>query len=192
MRGDTERPDASVDDEYLVRRAVDGYTDAFEMLVERHTAAMYRVALRITGDRGDAQDITQETLLAAWQNLGRFRGDSSFTTWLYQIVTRRALNHVTRGRTRNATDLLADLPDDLMLSGAPHRADDDSPASPVDAVTEAVAALPLPQRIAIVLHHFEGLPYTEIATVTHSTVPAVRSHLFRARRTLGDSLKGWG
>lgn len=191
MGTDAGSDDATLDDSYLVARTVDGYTDAFELLVERHTAAVYRVALRISGDRGDAQDITQETFLAAWQSLGRFRGDSAFTTWLYQIVTRRALNHVTRGRTRQVTDLLADIPDDV--ASAAHGASiDPGTSDAVDAVTAAVANLPLPQRVAMVLHHFEGLPYAEIATVTGSTVPAVRSHLFRARRTLGESLKDWG
>lgn len=180
----------SFDDPYLVRRAVEGYTDAFDLLVERHTPAVYRVAFRVTGDRGDAQDITQEAFLAAWQSLPRFRHDSAFSTWLYQIVTRRALNHVTRGRTRHVTDLLADLPDDLGAGTGRTGVDSSEPA--VDAVTAAVATLPPPQRVVIVLHHFEGLPYTEIATVTRSTVPAVRSHLFRARRTLAASLREWG
>ena len=61
----------------------------------------------------------------------------------------------------------------------------------VDAVADALAALPFPQRTVVVLHHFEGLSYAEVAEVTGSTVPAVRSHLFRARRTLGKSLKEW-
>lgn len=61
----------------------------------------------------------------------------------------------------------------------------------VDAVTDAVAALPPPQRIAIVLRHFEGLSNAEIARITSSTIPAVRSHLFRGRRTLSQTLEQW-
>ena len=61
----------------------------------------------------------------------------------------------------------------------------------VDAVTAAVAALPPAQRVAIVLHHFEGLPTAEVAEITGSTVPAVRSHLFRGRRTLTRTLQEW-
>ena len=61
----------------------------------------------------------------------------------------------------------------------------------VDAVTDAVIALPPPQRVAIVLRHFEGLPLAEIADITGSTVPAVRSHLFRGRRTLSKTLAEW-
>ena len=60
-----------------------------------------------------------------------------------------------------------------------------------DAVSKAVAALPPAQRVALVLHQFEGLSYRQIADITHSTVPAVRSHLHRARRTLASTLRDW-
>ena len=61
----------------------------------------------------------------------------------------------------------------------------------VDAVTDALATLPFRQRAVVVLHHLEGLSYAEVAGITHSTVPAVRSHLFRARRALGIMLEEW-
>ena len=79
--------ESGVSDAYLVARARDGYLDAYEMLVQRHSAMAYRVALRLCGDHHDAQDVAQEALIAAWQNLDQFRGDSSFATWLYRIVT---------------------------------------------------------------------------------------------------------
>ena len=88
----------TVGDVYLVARAREGYLDAYELLVQRHSAMAYRVALRLTGDHHDAQDVAQEALIAAWENLDRFRAGSSFSTWLYQIVTRRALNKVSRGQ----------------------------------------------------------------------------------------------
>ena len=88
----------AVSDAYLVARAQDGYLDAYELLVRRHSAVAYRVALRLTGNHHDAQDVAQEALIAAWQNLAGFRAGSSFSTWLYQIVTRRALNKIRHGR----------------------------------------------------------------------------------------------
>lgn len=178
--------DADVDDSYLVQRAQEGYLDAFAMLVERHGALTYRVALRMLGDHHDAQDVAQEALVTAWQQLPRFAAGSTFSTWLYRIVTRKALNRITRSRKTDSLDLLGDVP-----------AAGDEPARhverdlTVDAVTNAVTALPPPQRVAIVLHHFEGLSNAEIARVTGSTVPAVSSHLFRARRTLGKTLQEW-
>ena len=180
------RLEPAVSDGYLVARARDGYLDAYEMLVQRHSAMAYRVALRLCGDHHDAQDIAQEALIAAWQNLDRFRADSAFSTWLYQIVTRRALNRITRARAADPTDLL----DEPADPGTEPAAQAERNLA-VDAVTNALAALPFPQRAVIVLHHFEGLSYAEVADVTRSSVPAVRSHLFRARRTLGKKLAEW-
>ena len=176
----------AVGDAYLVGRAQEGYFDAYELLVQRHSAMAYRVALRLTGNHHDAQDVAQESLIAAWENLPRFRGGSSFPTWLYQIVTRRALNKVSRGRPVSSLDLLPALADP-----AAEPAIQTERNLAVDAVTDALLALPFPQRAVIVLHHFEGLSYAEIASVTGSTEPAVRSHLFRARRALGRKLEEW-
>ena len=156
------------------------------MLVQRHSAMAYRVALRLCGDHHDAQDIAQDALIAAWQNLARFRAQSSFSTWLYQIVTRRALNKVTRGQAAERADLLDETAD--PAAGPAAQAERNLA---VDAVTDALAALPFPQRAVVILHHFEGLSYAEVAEVTRSSVPAVRSHLFRARRTLGTKLEEW-
>ncbi len=177
---------SDVDDAYLVRRAQEGYVDAYSDLVDRHGQLAYRVALRLLGNHHDAEDVAQEALVTAWQQLPGFRTDSSFPTWLYQIVTRRALNRITRTRITQSMDLLRDV----SVPG-------DEPAQQternltVDAVTDAVTALPPPQRVAIVLRHFEGLPLAEIATITGSSVPAVRSHLFRGRRTLSKTLAEW-
>ena len=180
------KPGPEVGDNYLVARAREGYLDAYEMLVQRHSAMAYRVALRLCGNHHDAQDIAQEALIATWENLDRFKAESSFSTWLYQIVTRRALNKVTRGRRCD----LADLLDDATDPGTEPAVQAERNLA-VDAVTDALAALPFPQRTVVVLHHFEGLSYAEVAEVTHSSVPAVRSHLFRARRTLGKKLQEW-
>jgi len=177
---------SAVADAYLVARAQEGYLDAYELLVQRHSAMAYRVALRLTGNHHDAQDVAQEALIAAWENLARFNARSSFSTWLYQIVTRRALNKATRGKSASSIDLLPDLAD---TSGEP--AEQAERNLVVDAVTGALLALPFPQRVVIVLHHFEGLSYAEIAAVTGSTEPAVRSHLFRARRALSQQLEEW-
>ena len=186
MKGAAQAATPVVGDAYLVARAREGYLDAYEFLVERHSAMAYRVALRLTGNHHDAQDVAQEALIAAWESLDRFKGGSSFSTWLYQIVTRRALNKVTRERDVRSLDLLPDIADPAM-----EPADKAERNLAVDAVTDALLALPFPQRTVIVLHHFERLSYAEIANVTGSTEPAVRSHLFRARRALAKTLEEW-
>jgi RNA polymerase sigma-70 factor, ECF subfamily len=175
-----------VDDGYLVQRAQEGYVDAYAELVDRHGQLAYRVALRLLGNHQDAEDVAQEALVTAWQQLPRFKAQSSFSTWLYQIVTRKTLNRITRTRVTESLDLLGDVP---RAGEEPGQQTERNLT--IDAVTDAVAALPPPQRVAIVLRHFEGLSNAEIARITGGTIPAVRSHLFRGRRTLSQTLEQW-
>ena len=178
--------EAGVDDAYLVRRAQEGYLDAYAELVDRYSGLAYRVALRVLGNHHDAEDVAQEALVGAWQQLPNFRAQSTFSTWLYRIVTRRALNRVQRQHPSNSLDVIGDVAD--ACAGPAVRLERNLMK---DAITDAIQALPPAQRITVVLHHLEGLSYAEVAAVTDSSVAAVRSHLFRARRTLGVALQQW-
>lgn len=177
---------SDVGDTYLVQQAQDGYQDAYVELTERHGQMAYRVALRMLGNHHDAEDVAQEALITAWQRLPGFSAKSSFATWLYQIVTRRALNRISRTRTAESLDLVGDVRDQ-----APGPGDTAVERGAAQAVVNAITVLPPQQRAAIVLHHFEGLPNAEVARITGSTVPAVRSHLFRGRRALAKMLQEW-
>ena len=179
--------ETDVEDAYLVQRAQEGYLDAYSELVNRYGTLTYRVALRLLGSHEDAQDVAQEALVTAWEQLPRFRADAAFPTWLYRIVTHKALNRMTRAKRTDPLDLLGDVPDSDHRGPAHHVERDQT----IDAVTNAVTALPPAQRIAIVLHHFEGLSNAEVARITGSTVPAVTGHLYRARRTLSRTLEQW-
>ncbi|HEV2888099.1 MAG TPA: RNA polymerase sigma factor [Jatrophihabitans sp.] len=178
------------DEGYLVRQAQEGYLDAYAELVNRHSLLAYRVALRILGHHQDAEDVAQDALVTAWQQLPDFRGESSFSTWLYRIVTRRAVNRINRDRRHTSTDALSEsgteVPDDSTQTDLAFERNET-----VDAVTDAIQSLPPAQRIVVVLHHLEGLSYADVATVTGSSVPAVRSQLYRARRALGSALAEW-
>ena len=174
------------DDGYLVRQAQEGYFDAYVELVNRHSLLAYRVALRILGHHQDAEDVAQDALVTAWQQLPQFRGESSFSTWLYQIVTRRAVNRINRSRRHSPADVLTEVADDSAQADVAFERNET-----VDAVTEAVQALPAAQRVVVVLHHLEGLSYADVAAITASSVPAVRSQLYRARRALGSALAEW-
>lgn len=81
-----------------MRAAQSGDLDAFEVLLRRHQTPVYRVALRMLRSEADAQDASQEAFVQAWKSLDRFRGDSSFATWMYRIITNRSLNLIARRR----------------------------------------------------------------------------------------------
>ena len=94
-----------VADRVLVDAARAGDVEAFEVLVRRHQGRVYRVALRLLGSDADAQDAAQETFIRAWRGLGRFRGESAVSTWLYRIVTNRCLNVIAARRPAESLDL---------------------------------------------------------------------------------------
>jgi DNA-directed RNA polymerase specialized sigma24 family protein len=93
--GSTEGWDGAAD-EWLVRRARGGDVDAYEVLVRRHRRRIFRIALRMLGDRDEAEDVTQDVVIQVWLSLTSFSGASAFTTWLYRIVVNRCLNRVRR------------------------------------------------------------------------------------------------
>jgi len=177
---------AGPDDAYFVRRVQDGNSAAFDVLVRRHADTAYRVALRLLNNPHDAEDATQEAMLAAWRGLGRFRNYSAFSSWLYRIVTNTALNYASR--TRSPTVPLdpdhpaaARLGPDVATEQAGRHA----------ALYRAIAALPQDLRAPLVWHQFEGLPYEEIASILGVSIGTVKGRTFRARRLLAEALRGW-
>lgn len=176
--------DAPLADTHLVTRAKAGRVDAFEELVRRHRLRVYRVALRMLGDPGDAEDATQDAFVQAWRGMSRFRADSAFSTWMYRIVTNRCLN-VLRERRPDSP-----LPED-------HRATGEGPAEVVEAATRigdlrrAIERLTPEQRAPVVLRELEGCSYEQLAEALDITVPAVKSRLHRARMELVSAMRQW-
>ncbi|HSW30002.1 MAG TPA: RNA polymerase sigma factor [Longimicrobiales bacterium] len=177
-----EQPDP-VPDEALVRRAREGEEAALSALVNRHTDAVYRVALAIAGDRDLAQDISQDAFLKAFRGLEGFRGDASFRTWLLTIVANEARGALRRHGRRRESDLdsapplasHAKGPDQMAeLSGESARA------------RKALGRLPEKQRLSVQLRVDEGLSFREIAEVIGSTEGAARVNYFHGIRRLRE------
>lgn len=186
MTDDVPAADEGFADEYLVGRAQEGFLDAFEHLVRRHGPGAFHLSYRLVGDREAARDLAQESLVSAYRNLATFRGDAAFRTWLYRIVTNTCINHLHRSRPSEP------LPDaGPLVDAAPGPAEAAIGSAQATAVRTAIASLPMPQRVALVLNEYEGLSYAEIAKITQTSVPAVRSQLFRARRSLARTLEEW-
>ncbi|MFD1523106.1 RNA polymerase sigma factor, partial [Pseudonocardia yunnanensis] len=102
-----EQRQAELDEQTLVVRAQEGDARSFEVLARRHQAALYRVAVRVLGDPGEAEDALQEALLDAWRRIGAFRAESAFSTWMYRVVTNRCM-----GMLRNRRPVPVDRMDD--------------------------------------------------------------------------------
>ena len=171
----------------LVARLRRGDRHAFEELVIAYQHRVFGVALRMLGNRAEAEEIAQETFLRAHRALPEFRGEARLHTWLYAIASRLCLNHLgaaDRRLVRGDAEALESAPSDEPDAGARlERAERDA------AVRDAIAALPEERRIVVVLRDLEGLSYDEIAEVLGLEPGTVRSRLHRARLDLKAKLE---
>jgi RNA polymerase sigma-70 factor, ECF subfamily len=173
-------------DEVLVERTLAGELGAFEELVERHRAVVYRVAARIVGD-DDAEDVAQDAFLRAFHRLSRFRGESPFRAWLLRIAHNAALDALARRRA-----VSTDEPDD---EAQPVGGAGSTPAEELEVterrqrLAEKIRLIQPAHRAVLVLRDLEGLTYEEIAQVTGSPLGSVKGRLHRARRELIDLLR---
>ncbi len=175
-------------DRLLVEQARAGDQQAFGELVQLHQTAVYNLAYRMLGERGEAEDAAQETFLRAYAHLERYDADRPFRTWLLSIAS----NHcIDRLRKRRLTWLSLDEP------MPPHPALNSNEIEPEDAVIsnerEAViqrmlAELSPDYRAAVILRYWYDLSYTEIAEMLDTTESAVKSRLFRARQALAEKM----
>jgi RNA polymerase sigma-70 factor (ECF subfamily) len=179
----------------LVGRAQEGDVASFEVLVRRYQGPVFRLGQRMLADRGDAEDMVQDTFVMVWRRLPTLVDAESFRSWVYQIATRRCLN-VLRARDRRPSTPTET--DDLEAAQAvTHRSAVDDPAaaaersaqlSGLDAVLQT---LPAEQRACWVLREMHELTYPEIAYATHLPVSTVRGRIARARQNLVKGMDQW-
>lgn len=179
---------ASDPDERLLRATLEGDLRAFGELIQRHEAAVRRLAMRVVGPN-DADDVTQEAFLRAYHRLDRFRGEGQFRSWLLQIAANSALNAVRRRRP--------DPVDDIPESGRAAFGHDDDPG-PVSLLEESerrerlqdkLGELRDEHRTVLILRDLEGLSYEEVAAATRTPVGSVKGRLHRARKELIEMMR---
>ena len=161
-----------------IARSRNGDQGAFTALVQRHQKMIFALTYRMTGSMAEAEDLTQETFIAAFAQLDSFRGESKFSSWLYRIATNRCLNWRQRDARR-----------ELAYENWGHEREVASSAelhaeALSEQVQQALLKLDGKQRAAIVLTTYEGLNHAEAARVLGCSEPTVSWRIFAARRKL--------
>ena len=162
-------------DATLVRRVLGGDTAAFTTLVDRHAAACTRFAMRMLGNREDAEDAVQESFLRAYRSLARYEERQAFRTWLFQILVNRCRTSAVRRQRRQRMFLV----DDNAVAAASVRPAAESTELRAE-LRRAIASLDADQREAFLLKHVELLSYDEMAAATGVGVSALKMRVKRA------------
>lgn len=179
----------------LIENLREGDMTALAILVEKYKRLVYRIAIQITRNHEDADDVMQDTFLKVYESIHSFRKEATFETWLYRIVVNHAMNVVKRRKRRRETSLSAtsemeirpDLRRTADLANNPQLNAEKEELQKW--VTQAVDSLPVKHRTVVILHEFEGLTHPEIASILNCSEGTVRSRLHYARRRLRDLLK---
>ncbi len=174
-------------DEHLVSLSKDGNLNAFNRLVERHQTAVYNLCFRLVGDRGAAEDATQEAFLSAFRSITRFDG-GNFRSWVFRIAVNETKDELRRRGRRPADSLSLVGPEgeyELDVVDPGETADDLVEREAVaQGIQQALLELPMEQREVIVLSDVHGYHYEEIARLTGSNVGTVKSRIHRGRERL--------
>jgi RNA polymerase sigma-70 factor (ECF subfamily) len=176
-------------DRELVRRAVAGDRVAFDALIAGRWERMYRIALRVVGEREEARDVAQNACLRLWETLERFREDEDLDAWIYRMVVNLAIDATRRRRARPAEGRVArdesaepapaeTGPEARLLHGELERA-----------LQELTDSLPARQKAAFVLTRIEGLSTSRVAEILGVAPSTVRNQVFQARAVLARGLR---
>ena len=199
LRGALAAQGNRIDDTSLIREAQQGNRAAFEVLVRHYDQSVLRLALHLTGSESDAQDVYQEAFLKAYKNLGSFRFECSFYTWIYRIVTNLCLDQLRRKKTRredqsvvvdqsgDEIDVLASVSDNRSFSNPGKELDRKVLGERIQA---ALNKLTPRERMVFELKHYQGLRLRTIGEMLNTTEETAKNTLFRATKKLRSQLAG--
>ena len=186
------KPDPDLD---LVERARRGDTRAFDELVGKYTPKLYGLVYHMTSNREDTNDILQDVFAKAYRSIKRFRGKSSFYTWIYSIATNMTLNFLKK-RNRRRTMSLDDI--DLSIENDRNFIEATSKSDPVreanlselqERLNMAMQQLSVDHRAVVTMFDIQGMPHSEISKILGVSEGTVRSRLFYAHRLLQSHLE---
>ena len=172
----------------LVRKSQLGEKDAFEQLVIRHQDLVFSLAYKLTGNREMANDVAQEAFIRAWKAIEKFRGDSTFSTWIYRITVNTAWTLRKKAKKHNTLNI-EDTYEPIVIDEKkdPELVAINSDLSSV--LINALDKIPIEQRIIVELKNIEGRSHKEIADYLDISVTAAKVRLHRAHQRLRQILE---
>lgn len=183
-------PSVVQDDAQLVIASRNGDQDAFALLVQYHQRRVFNLVYRMVQDYEEANEVTQEAFLAAWQGLPSFRGDASFATWLYRIAYNCCLKQLELHKRDKNIQSALQVEYTHEYTQIDEQANAELEAQDrQEVVRTQLSNLPAKYRMVLVLRHLQEKTYEEMAEILKMPIGTVKTHLFRARNLLKERLE---
>lgn len=192
-----ERAEEADQDMAIVRQVQAGDVDAFDKLILRYRERIFGVIYNLTSNREDASDLAQDTFIKAFQSISRFKGKSTFFTWLYRIALNTTLTHLRKRKMRRFFSFEKLSEEDQSASfleqmAAESDSDKAALASELqEKLNDAFQKLSLKHRTVVTLFEIDGLSHKEISEVVGCSIGTVRSRLHYAKQLLQSELKDY-
>ena len=186
--------DITLSDIELVKKTISGDRQAYRKLVEKYQQRIYSIAYGVLHNREDSLDVCQDVFIKAFRKLEKFRGESSFYTWLYRIAINMAIDYRRKRKVTVEVEYNDALKPDEEIEKQSIKTQAENPAEKLDRkeinklVMEAIQTLPDEQKTVLILREIEGLPYDEIAETIGISIGTVMSRLHYGRKKLRDIL----
>ncbi len=181
----------------LILALKEGSDSAFRNLVETYQNRVYNTCLGLLQNESDAEETAQDVFIEVHRSIGAFRGESKLSTWLYRIATTKSLELIRKNKRQKRFAFLQSLAgnnetsDSLKQAHFVHPGIEMEQKENAKALFQAIGQLPETQKVAFTLHKIEGLAYQQISEIMETSVSSVESLMFRARKNLQRTLKGY-
>ncbi|MEM7186806.1 MAG: RNA polymerase sigma factor [Bacteroidota bacterium] len=175
-------------DQQLIERTLSGDSRAFGTLVENYQGYVYTIVLRMVKVKEEAEEVAQDTFVKAYESLSSFRGDSKFSSWLYSIAYRKALDRIRKNKRHKASELIEEITsDEIGVGGNVHQLLESKERSAQ--IQECIMQLPEVDAALVTLYYFEEQSVKEIAKITQLSEENIKVKLYRTRKKMFSLLE---
>lgn len=178
----------TTNDQEYIQQTLQGDVQSFGFLVEKYQDFVFTIAYRVVKTREEAEEVAQDSFVKAFQSLASYRGDAKFSSWLYSIVYRKALDSLRKNKKYEASELIEDVTegDALSVDNALHYLEAEERKK---VIQECILKLSEEEAVIVTLYYFEDQSVREIAVVTALSEENIKVKLYRSRKKLFTLLK---
>ncbi len=178
----------ATNDEYIINQIISGDTKAFAILVDRYKDLVFTLAIRMLKHREEAEEVAQDTFIKVYKSLGKFKGDSKFSTWIYKVAYNTCLDRIKKNK-RQINEVAIDEFTEHQVKTIDNALEKLERHEQEQTIQECLQVLPSEDSFLLTLYYFEDLSLEEISKIVDIEANTVKVKLFRSRKKLASILK---
>ncbi len=178
----------TISEQHIINQIIEGDTKAFAVLVDRYKDLVFTLTLRMLKHREEAEEVAQDTFIKVFKSLGKFKGESKFSTWIYKVAYNTCLDRIKKNK-RQLNEVSIDEFTEYQIKTMDNALDSLEEQEQEKAIQECLQQLPSEDSFLLTLYYFEALSLEEISKIVNIEPNTIKVKLFRSRKKLASILK---